>query len=597
MVSQEREQTAAVAAAQEAASMEGQVSLTDETSDLLNDDIDMDSLIEESMSEIESGQIIKGYVLKVTDSDVVVDIGSKSEGLIPLSEFIDEGCKEPNVTAGMEIDVMVISREGRDGLPILSRRKAKERTARKRIRNAFKKQEAISCVVKEIIRGGFQVDVDGIRGFIPFSQMGPGARTPEDQKGLLGQRIDAKILEMRNKRDLILSQRKAIEEKREKLRAKTLETLKEGYWVKGVVKNLTEFGAFVDLGGVDGLLHVKDMSWGHVAHPREMVSVGGEVEVMVLSIEGDRISLGMKQKTADPWMDVEKKFPIGAMVSGSITSLTKYGAFVRLEEGVEGLIHVSELSWVKRIRHPADVLKEGEEVRVKVLGIDKQEQRISLSLRQTEVDPWTLAKSNYPTGTHIQGEVTGMTDFGAFIRLPEGVDGMIHVSDMSWTEKITHPKQVLKKGDVVKCKVLEIDPSQQRISLGLKQMTPDPWDVAQQKYRVGESIEVKVLKITEFGAFVEIEKGIEGLAHISTLVTEKGQRPDDVVRVGDICTMKIIRFDRPNRKISLSLKEFVKQQEREEMDRYMNTDNGGNATLGELLGEQMKQLMQQRQDQ
>jgi small subunit ribosomal protein S1 len=596
MVSQEREQATGTVATQDTAVSDGQVSLTsDETTDMFSEDIDMDALINESMSEIENGQIIKGHVLKVNTDDVVVDIGSKSEGLIPLSEFLDDG-KDPNVFVGMEVEVFVISREGRDGLPILSRRRAKERNARKTVRNAFKKSEPVFCVVREIIRGGFQVDVDGMRGFIPFSQMGPGARTPEDQKALLGQKIEAKILEMRNKRDLILSQRKAIEEKREKLRAETMESLKEGYWIKGVVKNLTDFGAFVDLGGVDGLLHVKDMSWGHIAHPREMVNVGNEVEVMVLSIEGDRISLGLKQRTPDPWLNIEDKYPSESSISGTVTSLTKYGAFVSLEEGVEGLIHVSELSWTKRVRHPGDVLKKGEEVRVKVLGIDKERQRISLSLRQTEVDPWTLAKTNYPTGTVIKGEVTGMTDFGAFIRLPEGVDGMVHVSDMSWAEKVSHPKQVVKKGDVIECKVLEIDPSQQRISLGLKQLAPDPWDVAQEKYRVGTSLQVKVLKLTEFGAFVEIEQGIEGLAHVSTLVTEKGQRPEDVLKVNDVVTMKIIRFDRSNRKISLSLKDFVKEQERQEISRFMNQDGGGNATLGELIGAQMQQLMQKNQE-
>ncbi|MBD3265346.1 30S ribosomal protein S1 [bacterium] len=593
MVDQEREQATTTVAEQESAIEEGQVSLTgDESSEAFGEDIDMASLIDESMSAIENGQIIKGYVLKVNADDVAVDIGSKSEGLIPLNEFLDDG-KDPNVYAGMEVEVMVISREGRDGLPILSRKRAKERSARKRVRQAYKNGEPVFCKVSEIIKGGFQVDVDGIRGFIPFSQMGPGARTQEDQKALLGQTIEAKILEMRNKRDLILSQRKAIEEKREKLRKETMASLKEGYWVDGVVKNLTDFGAFVDLGGVDGLLHVKDMSWGHVAHPREMVNVGDEIQVMVLSIEGDRISLGLKQKTPDPWMNIEEKFPPGATVSGAVTSLTKYGAFVRLEEGVEGLVHVSELSWIKRVRHPGDMLKTGEEVTVKVLDIDKDKQRISLSYRQTEVDPWTLANTNYPTGTIIEGEVTGMTDFGAFIRLPEGVDGMVHVSDMSWAEKVTHPKQIMKKGDVVRCKVLEIDPTQQRISLGLKQMEPDPWDVAQQKYKVGSIVQVKVLKLTEFGAFVEVEKGIEGLAHVSTLTTEKGQKPEDVIKVGDVVTMKIIRFDRANRKISLSLKDYMKEQEREEMNRFMSESGSGGATLGELLGAQMQQLMDQ----
>ncbi len=565
--------------------------LTDESSDI-HEDFDMETLLDETLPSYETGQIITGKVLKVTQDDVVVDIGSKSEGLIPLREFLEDG-KDPNVFVGMNVDVMIVKREGSDGLPVLSRQRAKERLAKKVIRQAFKKGEPIRCVVKSILRGGFQVDVDGLRGFIPFSQMGPGARTPEDQKALIGQTIEAKILEMRNKRDLILSQRQALEEKREKLRQQTLNSLKEGNWVKGVVKNLTEFGAFVDLGGIDGLLHINDMSWGHITNPREVVNVGDELYVMVLGIDGERISLGLKQKTPDPWLSISERYPANSIVGGKITSMTKYGAFVELEDGVEGLIHISEMSWTKRVRHPSEIVKEGEEVRVKILGIDEERKRISLSLRQTTVDPWTLAKINNPPGCVIEGEITGMTDFGAFVRLPEGVDGMIHVSDMSWAEKVTHPKQLLKKGETVRAKVLDIDPSQQRISLGLKQLEPDPWDLAQEKYRVGTLVEVKVVRLTEFGAFVELEEGIEGLAHASTLVMEKGKRPEDVVKVGDKLTMKVIKFDRANRKISLSLKDYMKEQEQKEVQRYMSADSGGNATLGELLGSQMNELMEQ----
>ncbi|MGI6457259.1 MAG: 30S ribosomal protein S1 [bacterium] len=593
MVGQEREQAALQAAEQQSASEE-QVSLTsDESSDIFHDDMDFDmgTLLDESMSSIEKGQIITGRVLKVTDSDVVIDIGSKSEGMIPLSEFQDPG-RELDVQAGMDVEVMVVTPEGRDGQPVLSRRRAQQRAARRIVRQAFEKGETIKCYVKDIVRGGFEVDVEGLRGFIPFSQMGPGARTKEDQKLMVGQVIEAKILEMRNKRDLILSQRKALDEKREKLRHETLSTLKEGYWVKGVVKNLTDFGAFVDLGGIDGLLHVKDMSWDHVAHPRDMVKVGDELQVMILSIEGERISLGLKQKTADPWLNIAERYPAGSMVGGKVTSMTKYGAFVGIEEGVEGLIHISEMSWTKRVKHPNEVLKTGEEVRVKVLDVDQEKKRISLSLRQTTVDPWTLAKTNYPPGSVIEGEVTGITDFGAFVRLPEGVDGMIHVSDLSWADKGLHPKKILKKGERVKAKVLEIDPSQQRISLGLKQMEPDPWEVAAKKYRPGTVVEVEVKRITEFGAFVELEENIEGLAHSSALVP-KGQNHENVVKVGDRLKMKVTKFDLPQRKISLSLREYQREQEDREVEQFMKAESGGNATLGEMLGAQMQALMQQ----
>ncbi len=590
MLDHERAQADIESAKENTTSEEFDTTTSVETTEL--EDIDMASLIDGNMPDIETGQIITGKVLKVTTDDVVVDIGSKSEGVIPIREFLEDG-KDPNVFVGMNVDVMVVKREGQDGLPILSRQRAKERQSREMIRKAHKEGTPVKCVVKSILRGGFQVDVDGLRGFIPFSQMGPGARSPEDQKALIGQTIEAKILEMRKKRDLILSQRQVIEEKREKLRQETMESLEVGKWMKGVVKNLTDFGAFIDLGGVDGLLHVNDMSWGHVAHPREVVRVGDEIEVLVLNIDGERISLGIKQKTPDPWLTVQEKYPPGSIIGGKVTSITKYGAFVGLEEGVEGLIHISEMSWTKRVNHPSEMLKEGEEVQVKVLSIDEERKRISLSLRQTTVDPWTLARNNYPPGTLIEGEVTGMTDFGAFVRLPEGVDGMIHVSDLSWAEKINHPKQILKKGEVIKAKVLEIDPSQQRISLGLKQLEPDPWDKAYRKYKVGSLVEVKVTRMTEFGAFVELEEGIEGLAHASTLTTEKGQRHEDVVKVGDVVTMKVIKFDRANRKISLSLKDYIKEQEQEEVKKYMSDTTGGNATLGELLGDKMNQLMQQ----
>ena len=600
MVSQEREQSTSVTSQDQDIDLTSDpVNLTaDDSADTLQDeDFDMAALLDESeaSSSVESGQVITGTVLKVTGEDVVIDIGSKSEGVVPLEEFEESG-EETQLQPGTEIDVMVVKREGRDGLPVLSRRRAKQMVARRNLREAFKNKQPVNCLIKQVVKGGFEVDINGLRGFIPFSQMGPGARTKDEQQGLIGQTIEAKILEMKNKRDLILSQRVLLDEKRERLRQETMGSLEIGKWFKGVVKNLTDFGAFIDLGGVDGLLHVKDMSWGHVAHPRERVNVGDEIEVLVLNIEGERISLGLKQKTPDPWLTVTEKYPPGSEVVGKVTSLTKYGAFVELEEGVEGLIHLSEMSWTKRVRHPSEMLNEGDELKVKVLGVDTERKRISLSLKQTTVDPWTLAKANYPPGTVIEGEVTGMTDFGAFVRLPEGVDGMIHVSDMSWIDKINHPKQVVKKGDMVKAKVLEIDPSQQRISLGMKQMDADPWDAIAKRYKVGTVHQVKIVRMTDFGAFVELEEGVEGLAPNSHLVTERGQRPEDIVKVGDIVSMKVIKMDRPNRKISLSLKEQVKEEERQEVQQYLAESTAAAGTLGEMLGEQMRALMDQAPD-
>jgi len=556
----------------------------DEASDTLTaqEEAEMNRLIDSTMPSYEVGEIITGRILKVTPEDVVVDIGSKSEGIIPLKEFMQDR-KDPNVFIGKEVDVMVVQRENKDGLPVLSRMRAKERRAKAMARKAFESGDPVECVVQEILKGGFQVDVDGLRGFIPFSQMGPHSRTPEQQQALIGQTIKAKIIEMRGKRDLILSQRAFLEEERARLRKETMEKLEEGRWIKGRVKNLTDFGAFIDLGGIDGLLHVNDMSWGHVGHPREVVQVDQELEVMVLKIDGERISLGLKQAKQDPWLTVASRYPTGCKVSGRVTSLAKYGAFVELEEGVEGLVHVSEISWVRRLRHPSEELKVGDEVNVQVLSIDEERRRISLSIREATTDPWTLAKANYPIGTEIEGQVTGLTDFGAFVRLPEGIDGMIHVSDLSWTEKVQHPKQVLKKGSNIQCKVLDIDPGQQRISLGLKQMTPDPWDLACEKYRVGDVVDVTIVKMTDFGAFVELESGVEGLAHASTL--PKG---DEGPKVGENARMKITKFDKHNRKISLSMKEYQREQERREVEQYMSTASGSFNSLGDLIHEALQ---------
>ena len=543
------------------------------------EEAEMNQLIDSSMRSFEVGEIITGRVLKVTSDDVVVDIGSKSEGIVPLKEFLQDR-KDPNVFIGMDVDVMVVQRENQEGLPVLSRLRAKERMAKTKARKAFESGEPIECVVQEILKGGFQVDVDGLRGFIPFSQMGPNSRTPEQQQALTGQVINAKIIEMRGRRDLILSQRAYLDEERTRLREQTLSSIAEGCWVKGCVKNLTDFGAFVDLGGIDGLLHVNDMSWGHVGHPRELVQAGQEIDVMVLKIDGERISLGIKQAKRDPWMTVSNHYPPGCRINGKVTSLAKYGAFVELEEGVEGLVHISEISWTRRLRHPSEELKIADEVRVQVLSIDEERRRISLSIRQATTDPWTLAKANYPIGSVIQGQVTGVTDFGAFVRLPEGVDGMIHVSDLSWTEKVQHPRQILKKGSMVSCKVLDIDPEQQRISLGLKQMEPDPWDIAREKYKVGDIVEVTVVKITDFGAFVELESGLEGLAHASTL-----PKTDDALQVGDRVKMKVTKFDRHNHKISLSMKEYQRDQERRDVQQYMTSSTGSLSSLGEIINE------------
>lgn len=556
----------------------------------VQEDIDFEAMIDESFNEFSRGEIVNGVVLKVTTDEVVVDIGSKSEGMIPLHEFLDDG-KDPNIFVGQEIEVMILRREGKDGLPVLSRSKAKERKTRNRLEEAFKNQTPVDCVIKNVIKGGFDTSLDGIRAFMPHSQLGLNVKTDEERKSIIGQTVSVRILEMKPKRDLVVSQRVLIEEQRKKMRQETLENLKEGLKIKGLVKSITQFGAFIDLGGVDGLLHINDISWAKINKPQEVVNIGDQIEVVVLTVDGDRISVGLKQLTKNPWDTVHEKYPEGKVVSGRVTKLEKFGAFVELEEGIEGLIHISEMSWTKRVKHPSEELKVEDNIQVKILGIDDDRKRISLSYRQTEVDPWTLAHTNHPSGSVIEGEVTGMKDFGAFVRLPEGIDGMIHVSDMSWEKRVSSPKQVVKVGDVIKAKVLEIVPEEKRISLGLKQLESDPWVTISQKYKIGSNVEVKVTRVTDFGAFVELEPGVEGLAHASTLSEERGKSPNDIVKPGEIHVMKIIKFDLSSRKIGMSLKDFVKEQEKQEVQKYMSEAGGGNATLGDMLGEQLKQLM------
>jgi small subunit ribosomal protein S1 len=556
----------------------------------VQEDIDFEAMIDESFNEITRGEIITGIVLKVSTDEVVVDIGSKSEGMIPLHEFLDDG-KDPNIFVGQEVEVMVLRREGRDGQPVLSRSRAKEQKTRERLQNAFKNQTPVDCVIKGVIKGGFDTSLDGVRAFMPHSQLGMNVKTDEERNSIIGQTISVRILELRPKRDLVVSQRVLLDEQRKQMRQATLENLKPGAKVTGLIKSITQFGAFVDLGGVDGLLHINDISWARIGKPQEVITIGSQLEVLVLTIEGDRISVGLKQLSKNPWDTVHEKYPEGKVLSGKVTKLEKFGAFVELEEGIEGLVHISEMSWTKRLKHPSEEIKVDEVVQVKILGIDDDKKRISLSYRQTEVDPWTLAYANHPSGSVVEGKVTGMKEFGAFVRLPEGIDGMIHVSDMSWEKRVTTPKQVLNIGDVVKAKVLEIVPEEKRISLGLKQLEADPWVTIAQKYKLGSSVEVKVTRVTDFGAFVELEPGVEGLAHVSTLSDERGKSPNDFVKPGEIHVMKIIKFDLSSRKIGMSLKDYVKEQEKKEVQKYMSEAGGGNATLGEMLGEQMKKLM------
>ncbi len=545
---------------------------------------DLQDMYDESFAECTAGQIVKGRVVRVGSDDVVIHVGSKSEGVIPLVEFLEEGI-DVNVFVGQEIDVYVVTPENEEGVPELSRKRAVEEAARAQITRAQETGEGISCRVDSLTKGGLRVSVGGMKGFIPFSHSGVRRGDEEGLKALVGTTIRAAVLEMRGKRNLILSRRVLVEKEREQKKNEILAGLRPGARVKGKVKNIMNYGAFVDLDGVDGLVHVSDLSWRKITHPSQVLSPGNEREFVVLAIDGEKVSLGLKQISEDPWETVAERYEVGSVHQGKIVGMAKYGAFVEMEPGVEGLIHISELSWTKRLKRPTEVVKRGEEIEAKVLGIDLEKRRISLGYRQTLPDPWQEVAEKYPSGTVIDGKVSGLTDFGVFVRLPEGVDGMVHVSDISWTKKINNPADEFRKGQKVRVVLLEIDSEKHRISLGMKQAEADPWQVAASSYKVGSSVKVKVVKITDFGIFVELAEGLEGLVHISELSDKRISHPSDVVKEGDEVVMKIIKFDPRKRKLSLSLRQCLKDQEQATAKQYMSSDDSFGSTLGDILGQ------------
>ena len=544
---------------------------------------EFEELFNESLRQFQSGELIKGVVVKVDQDTVLVDIGHKSEGRINAAEFLDE---QGNMTVKVGDEVSVLLERGEDekGLLILSRRKAERQAIWESIAAAGGEGGTIEGKIVAKVKGGMTVDI-GLPAFLPASQV--DLRPTANLDKYLGQTYTFKILKLNKKRgNVVLSRRVLMEEDRESQRDKTLGILAEGQIVDGVVKNITDYGAFLDLGGIDGLLHVTDMSWGRLAHPSEAIKVGDQLKVMVLKYDRNKgkISLGLKQALPDPWLDVEGKFPVGAKVSGKVVSLTEYGAFVALEEGVEGLIHVSEMSWTKRVRHPSDILTVGDEVEVLVLGMDLGNRRISLGLKQVTANPWTEILERYPVGTKIEGQIKNVTDFGVFIGVEEGIDGLVHVSDISWTRRIKHPGELFSKGQTVLAVVLNIDPENERLSLGMKQLTPDPWTEIPVKYRPGTKLKGKVTSVTEFGIFLEIEEGIEGLIHVSELSREKVPTPKGFANVGDELEALVLNIDTVEKKISLSVKALQAATEKAEMSSYMDTAPGeGLGNFGSLL--------------
>ncbi|MBI2178281.1 MAG: 30S ribosomal protein S1 [Candidatus Tectomicrobia bacterium] len=522
---------------------------------------DADSLSPEQMEElyastlqVKDGEIVKGRVVGFEGDYILVDVGYKSEGLVPRNEFPDGGRK---LQPGDEVEVYVEEREDEDGLIALSKEKANRIKVWDEISKAYDNGQTVSGEVVARIKGGLTVDI-GLKAFLPGSQV--DLRPVRNLDQFIGKRFDLKIIKLNRKRgNIVLSRRVLLEDERAELKRETLSKLHEGQQIVGVVKNITDYGAFIDLGGIDGLLHITDMSWGRVSHPSELLSIGDTVKVAVLKYdrERERVSLGHKQITPDPWEDVEIKYPITGRVKGRVVSITDYGAFVELEQGVEGLVHVSEMSWTRRVRHPSKIVQVGDIVEAVVLNLDKEARRISLGMKQIEANPWTTVEEKYPVGTKVQGKVRNLTEFGAFVALDEGIDGLIHISDISWSQRFKHPSEILRKGQEVEAVVLSVDVEKERLSLGMKQLAQDPWTDIDNRYAVGDDVEAKVTKITNFGVFAAPEDDLEGLVHISELSAQKVSKPEEVVRVGDVFRMRVIKIEPEQRRLGLSIRAYV----------------------------------------
>ncbi len=513
-------------------------------------EVSLQDLLTNSIKNYREGSIVNGHVLEIRSREFLIDIGWKSEGVIPASEFEDPD----EVEVGDEIEVLLVRLENDEGMVVLSKEKAAQRQNWEKIVKVYEDGGLIKGKVKAVVKGGLTVNV-GVESFLPASQI--DIIPPRDLTQFVGNTYDFKIVKINeDRKNVVLSRREIIEAERSEKRGKFLESVNIGDMVSGSVKNITDFGAFIDLDGIDGLLHITDMSWARLNHPSEMVNIGDNLELVILDINKDkeRVSLGLKQTQSNPWEKIEERFPVGQTVRGKVTNLMPYGAFVEIEEGVEGLIHVSELSWTKRIARPSDVLTLGQEIEAIVLGVNKEEQKISLGVRQLEPNPWDEIESRYMIGKQVSGEVRNMTAYGAFIELEEGIDGMVHVSDISWTRKINHPSEILKKGDPVEAVVIDIDKANQRISLGVKQLEGDPWKDIEQQFKIGDLVKGTVSKLANFGAFIQLEGNIDGLVHISQLSEDHVEKVKDILKVGDEVESRVIKIDKNDRRIGLSIK-------------------------------------------
>jgi small subunit ribosomal protein S1 len=544
----------------------------------------MEELLAESKIELlKEGSVISGTIMEIRPTEVVIDFGGKAEGTIPAHEFLDLG----DLEIGSDLEVFLERLEDRDGNPQLSFDKAEQKKNWEKIVNTCEEGSVITGRVRSKVKGGLVVNI-GVDAFLPSSQV--DIQAPKNLDQFVGQTFDFKVVKInRERKNIVVSRRELIEERRQDKKREILSKIKPGETRRGMVKNITDYGAFIDLDGLDGLLHITDMSWGRVSHPSEMVKTGEEITVCIIDIDTnrERVSLGLKQLSSNPWDDIEGKFPINAKVRGKVVNLVPYGAFIELEEGVEGLVHVTEMSWTKRITKPGEVLNVGDEVDAVVLGIQKDDQKISLGLRQLDVNPWDMATHNYPPGARVRGKVRNLTSYGAFVELEEGIDGMVHVSDMSWTRKINHPSEMVKKGDEVDAIVVEVDVDNQRISLGMKQLTQDPWDDIDRLYRMGDVIKGKVSRVAGYGAFIQLDHDIDGLVHISQISEERIEKIKDHLKEGDEVSARVIKIDKDERRIGLSVKaaDYDEDALAKEVAAYDEVGEDLTTSLGDLLDE------------
>jgi small subunit ribosomal protein S1 len=549
---------------------------------------EFEAMFEESLRTVKPGGVVKGRVVGITATHVLIDVGYKSEGQIPIQEFSD---RQGNlqVKVNDEVDVFFASSEGEGGGIVLSRQRAESMKVWEDLEKAFNEGTAVEGLIVGKVKGGFKVDV-GVPAFLPGSHV--DIRPNRNLDKFLGTTDRFEVVKFNRARgNVVVSRRTLLEKERDVLKQEVLKVLEEGVILEGTIKNITGYGAFVELGGIDGILHISDMSWGRIAHPSEVVQVGDKVKVVVLKFDTqkERISLGMKQLTPDPWHTVAEKYPVGARVQGKVISLMDYGAFIELESGIEGLIHISEMSWTRKIAHPSKLLQVGQGVEVVVLNVDPAHRRISLGLKQVMANPWEEAKEKYPVGTVVKGPVRNVTDFGIFVGIEEGIDGLVHISDIHWTKKIKHPSELYKKGDIVEAKVLGVNVENARFSLGIKQMNPDPWQIVTERYPVGSKIKGQVTSVPEFGVFVRIEEGVEGLIHVSQLSTERVDKPSSLYKPGDEIEAEVINIDTHEKKIGLSVKALRRSEERQEMENYLKKEKeGGRFSFESLLNDELR---------